>query len=155
MESRTHAHTLSANAMNRYIVLDTNCLLQSLSRRSTYYKVWEDFVLGKYTLCISNSILEEYEEIIASHMSPLAANIAIETILRANNVVRVDAHYQFNMITADPDDNKFVDCAIVSNAEYIVTEDSHFNILKSTPFPYVEIKRLHEFYEELCKSDNQ
>jgi len=141
--------------MNRYIVLDTNCLLQSLSRRSTYYKVWEDFVLGKYTLCISNSILEEYEEIIASHMSPLAANIAIETILRANNVIRVDAHYQFNMITADPDDNKFVDCAIVSNAEYIVTEDSHFSILKSTPFPSVEIKRLHEFYEELCKSDNQ
>lgn len=52
-----------------------------------------------------------------------------------------------------PDDNKFVDCAIVSNAEYIVTEDNHFNILKTTPFPPVEIKRLHEFYEELCEDD--
>ena len=139
--------------MNRYIVLDTNCLLQSLSRRGPYYKVWEDFVMGKYTLCISNSILEEYEEIIASHMSPLAANIAVEAILRANNVVRVDAHYQFHLITADPDDNKFVDCAVVSNAEYIVTEDRHFNVLKTTPFPPVEIKRLHEFYEELCAND--
>jgi predicted nucleic acid-binding protein len=97
--------------------------------------------------------LEEYEEIIASHMSPLAANIAIETILRANNVIRVDAHYQFHLITTDPDDNKFVDCAVVANAEYIVTEDSHFNILKTTPFPPVEIKRLHEFYEELCTFD--
>ena len=136
--------------MNRYIVLDTNCLLQSLSRRSNYYKVWEDFVLGKYTLCISNAIIEEYEEIIASHMSPLAAQIAVEAILRANNVIRVDAHFQFDLIKTDPDDNKFVDCAIVANADYIVTEDKHFNVLKSSPFPQVKIKRLHEFYEELC-----
>lgn len=77
--------------MNRYVVLDTNCLLQSLSRRSAYYKVWEDFILGKYTLCISNEIIEEYEEIIATHMSPVAARIAVEAILRANNVIRVDA----------------------------------------------------------------
>ena len=32
------------------IVLDTNCLLMSLSRRSRYYPVWRDFVDGKYTL---------------------------------------------------------------------------------------------------------
>ena len=135
----------------RYIVLDTNCLLRSLSRRSVYYKVWEDFVLGKYTLCVSNEILEEYEEIIASHMSSLAASIAIETILRANNVIRVDAHFRFGLITADNDDNKFVDCAIVANADYIVSEDSHFNVLKSIPFPRLEVKRLQEFYEELCQ----
>ena len=135
----------------RFIVLDTNCLLQSLSRRSPYYRVWEDFVLGKYTLCVSNEIMEEYEEIIASHMSPVAANLAIETILRANNVVRVDARFIFELINADRDDNKFTDCAIVSNADYIVTEDSHFNALKSLPFPRIEIKKLKEFYDELCK----
>lgn len=137
--------------MNKYIVLDTNCLLQSLSKRSTYYKVWEDFVLGKYILCVSNEILEEYEEIISTHMSPLAAHIAVDTILRAENVIRVDAHFRFDLIQADQDDNKFVDCAIVANADYIVTEDSHFNVLKTIPFPKVEIKRLKEFYEELCQ----
>ena len=136
--------------MKRYVVLDTNCLLQSLSQRSQYYKVWEDFVLGRYVLCVSNEILEEYEEIISSHMSSLAARIAVETILRANNVVRVDAQFRFNLITADIDDNKFVDCAIIANADYIVSEDSHFNVLKSIPFPRVEVKRLREFYEELC-----
>ena len=136
--------------MKRYVVLDTNCLLQSLSQRSQYYKVWEDFVMGRYVLCVSNEILDEYEEIISSHMSSLAARIAVETILRANNVVRVDAQFRFNLITADIDDNKFVDCAIIANADYIVSEDSHFNVLKSIPFPRVEVKRLHEFYEELC-----
>ena len=136
--------------MKRYVVLDTNCLLQTLSQRSQYYKVWEDFVMGRYVLCVSNEILEEYEEIISSHMSSLAARIAVETILRANNVVRVDAQFRFNLITADIDDNKFVDCAIIANADYIVSEDSHFNVLKSIPFPRVEVKRLREFYEELC-----
>ena len=140
--------------MNRYIVLDTNCLLQSLSRRSTYYKVWENFIFGRYTLCVSNSILEEYEEIIASHLSPLAAQITIEAILRANNVLRVDAHFQFDLIKSDPDDNKFVDCAIAASADYIVTEDQHFNVLKTKIFPTVAIKRLKEFYDELCESDN-
>lgn len=135
--------------MNKYVVLDTNCLLQSVSQRSRYYKVWEDFISGKYTLCVSNEILEEYEEIIASHISPLAAKLTVETILRANNVVRVDAQFRFGLITVDVDDNKFVDCAIVANADFIVSEDSHFNVLRSIPFPHVVVKRLQDFYDEL------
>ena len=135
--------------MNQYIVLDTNCLLQSISQRSKYYTVWESFILGKYTLCVSNEILEEYEEILSSHISPVVARIAIESILRANNVLRVDAQFRFGLITKDVDDNKFVDCAIVANADYIVTEDSHFNVLKEIPFPHIEIRRLHEFHDML------
>jgi putative PIN family toxin of toxin-antitoxin system len=140
--------------MNRYVVLDTNCLLQSLSRRNKYYNVWESFLQEKYVLCVSNDILEEYEEIIASHVSPVAARIAIETILRANNVLRVDAQFRFGLIEADVDDNKFVDCAIVANADYIVTEDSHFNVLKTIPFPKIEIIRLQDFSRELTTEDN-
>lgn len=135
----------------RPVVLDTNCLLQSVSNRSRYYKVWESFLLGQYTLCVSNEILEEYEEIIASHMSPLAAKIVIETILRANNVQRVDAQYHFGLIQTDVDDNKFVDCAIVANADFIVTEDAHFDVLKNIPFPNVKVIRLQKFYDELTE----
>ena len=105
-------------------------------------------------MCVSNDILEEYEEIIASHVSPVAARIAIETILRANNVLRVDAQFRFGLIEADVDDNKFVDCAIVANADYIVTEDSHFNVLKTIPFPKIEIIRLKDFSRELTTGDN-
>lgn len=133
----------------KYIVLDTNCLLRSLSRQSDFYDVWESFVLGRYTLCVTTEILEEYEEIISSHMSPLAARLAIEMILRATNVRRIDAQFRFHLITADKDDNKFVDCAIVANAEYIVTNDKHFAVLSSIPFPRVEIRTLEEFQQEL------
>ena len=139
--------------MNRNVVLDTNCLLQSLSRYSKYYYVWESFILGKYTLCVTTEILEEYEEIIASHMSPLAAKLAIEMILRANNVKRVDAQFRFGLITADVDDNKFVDCAIIGNAEFIVSDDRHFCALKDISFPHVEVKKLKEFHQELQQDE--
>lgn len=71
--------------MMRNVVLDTNCLLQSLSRRSRYHRIWSDFVNGGYVLCVTTEILEEYEEILSQHMSPLVARLAIEAILRANN----------------------------------------------------------------------
>ena len=139
--------------MERSIVLDTNCLLQSISNRSRYHRVWAAFINGEYTLCVTNEILNEYEEIIGTHVSPLAAKLTIETILRANNTLRVDAQYRFGLITSDIDDNKFVDCAIIANADYIVTEDHHFDVLREIPFPKVQIKRLQDFYEDLISQE--
>ena len=51
------------------------------------------------------------------------------------------------LITADPDDNKFVDCAFAANADYLVSEDSHFDILKKTSFPKLNLVTLDEFME--------
>ena len=51
--------------------------------------------------------------------------------------------------------NKFVDCAIVANADFIVSEDSHFNVLKSIPFPRVIVKRLQIFCKELESANSE
>jgi predicted nucleic acid-binding protein len=48
------------------------------------------------------------------------------------------------VIYADPDDDKFVDCAVAANAKFIVTEDNHFNVLKNYAFPAVEIIKLDD-----------
>jgi predicted nucleic acid-binding protein len=37
----------------------------------------------------------------------------------------------------DQDDEKFADCAIVSNADYLVTNDRHFEVLKTIQFPII------------------
>ena len=135
----------------RIVVLDTNCLVQSISQRSGYYPVWKSFISGEYDLCVSTEILEEYEEVIGNLMSPLAAKIVIEAILKAPNTKRLDPHFRFRLIEKDPDDNKFVDCAISAGADYIVSEDAHFRILKSIPFPTVYVIRLDEFMKEIEK----
>lgn len=54
-------------------------------------------------------------------------------------------HYHFNLITADPDDNKFVDCAIQANAHYIVTNDHHYDVLRHIEFPKVGLIKLMDF----------
>ena len=46
------------------IVLDTNCLIQSISPKSAYHDIWLSILNGKNTLCVSNEILEEYAEIL-------------------------------------------------------------------------------------------
>ena len=70
-------------------------------------------------------------------------------LLNLDNVVFIDTYFQFNLITTDPDDNKFVDCAIAANAKFIVTNDKHFNELDIVDFPKVEHITIAEFVEEL------
>ena len=127
------------------IVLDTNCLLMSLSRRSPYYPVWRDFVDGKYTLCVTTEILAEYEEILTEKMGWKIANNVITAILDLPNTKMVQVYYHLRLITADPDDDKFVDCAFKANARYIVTEDHHYDILKRTSFPIIDVIDIDEF----------
>ena len=131
------------------VVLDTNCLLISLSKRGCYYKVWKDFFAEKYTLCYTNEILTEYEEILTLKMGPVIAQNVIKAIITRKNTLKFDAHFRFNLIQSDVDDNKFVDCAIVANASYIVSQDHHFDILKQYDFPKVDVIRLDDFLQSL------
>ena len=43
------------------------------------------------------------------------------------------------MIEKDPDDNKFVDCAVAGQAKFVVTEDNHYKILENLSFPKIDI----------------
>jgi putative PIN family toxin of toxin-antitoxin system len=117
--------------------------------RSKYRPAWESFLDGKYILCVSNEIVSEYMEILTAKVSSTFAENIVGAILRSPFVRRFDPQFHFNLIEADPDDNKFVDCAIIANADFIVSEDSHFRVLKTISFPKVNVLTLDEFSEEL------
>lgn len=133
------------------IVLDTNSLIMSIAPRSPYRNVWQAFLRGDYNLCVSNEIIEEYAEVLARNISPRVSEAIVYAILTRSNVIRKDPHFSFGLIVADKDDNKFADCAIAANAKCIVTEDKHFNVLKSIPFPKVDVIGIDEF-KEYCVS---
>ena len=133
----------------RQIVLDTNCLVQSIPSRSRYHQIWNDFLIGKIVLCVTTSILEEYEEILIRLTNRSIATGVINVILNCPYTKLVSTYYDFNLIEMDPDDNKFVDCAISANAELIVTEDRHFDILNQISFPKVNIMGLDDFVKTL------
>lgn len=127
------------------VVIDTNCLLQIISKKSPYRPIWDAFLDGRYELCVSNEILDEYQEILGQQITPTIAENIVLLILNKSNVRLVDPHFRMGLITADPDDNKFVDCAFAANADYLVSEDSHFDVLKNISFPKLNLVTLDEF----------
>lgn len=131
------------------IVLDTNGLVASLGAASPYRDIWLGFHDCKYTLCVSTDILLEYQEIIAAKTSPRIANQVIDYILNSENVEMVNPYYRWELVTADHDDNKFVDCAIAANATFIVSDDKHFRPLQQVNFPRISVIRLMEFVKLL------
>ena len=62
-------------------------------------------------------------------------------------MIRVNPLWRFRLIEKDPDDNKFVDCAICSRANYLVSNDRHLSVLKTIPFPSVNVVSLQEFVD--------
>lgn len=133
----------------RRIVIDTNCLIAILPSKSPYHKVWTDFLEQRLEICVSNEILMEYEEIISEKTTPAFAEAIIKTLINKPNFIRVYPTWRFGYIVADPDDNKFVDCAICGRAELLVSNDKHFNILKDIGFPYVRVLRIQDFVQIL------
>ena len=129
------------------VVIDTNCLLQIISHGSPYRPIWDAFLAGQYTLCVSNEILNEYQEILEQQITPTVAENVVLLLLNQQNVQLVDPHFRMGIITADPDDNKFVDCAFAAGADYLVSEDSHFNVIRQTPFPQLNLVTLDEFMQ--------
>lgn len=123
----------------------------SLPSRSPYHCIWTDFLEGKIEICVSPEILLEYEEIISQKISSRIASILMEALTNRPNLVRITPTWRFNLITKDPDDNKFVDCAICGMAEYIVSNDHHFDALKDIEFPMVTVLSIQEFTKEISE----
>lgn len=129
------------------VVIDTNCLLQIISRKSPYRPIWDAFLSRRYELCVSNEIIDEYQEILGQQITPTVAENIILLILNQKNVQLVDPFFRMELIKANPDDNKFVDCAFAAGADYLVSEDSHFDILRTTSFPKINLVTLDEFMQ--------
>jgi len=128
-----------------HIVLDTNVLVMSISPKSSYRRIWDGFVRGEYVLCISNEIIEEYAEMLARLVNPSVSDYIIDAILTRDNIRLVEPHFRWRLIVEDPDDDKFVDCAFACGAKFIVSEDHHFDVLASVPFPKIEVLKINEF----------
>lgn len=134
------------------IVLDTNVLLVSISRKSKLHWIFASLLNGEYILCVTSDILSEYAEIIEQQMGGTASENALGLIENLPNVELVTTYYKFGLLK-DEDDNKFVDCAIACNASFIVSHDKDFNLLKDIDFPQVKVIDVIMLKQILNKND--
>ena len=119
------------------VVIDTNVFVESISRTSPYHSLFTNLTKGNFLICISNSILLEYEEVLYSLHRQENADRLMDFLNVSPFVIPVSPNKYYNLIVADPDDNKFTDCAIAANADFIITSDNHFNILKMLDLPKI------------------
>ena len=131
------------------VVLDTNVLLVSIPKLSKYRPIFENLIEKKYTLIISNEILAEYEEIIAQKANEIAAQNIVKMLVTLSNVEKKEIYFRWNLIKSDEDDNKFADCAVAGNADYLVSNDHHFDVLETIDFPEIPLIDAEKFLEIL------
>ena len=130
------------------IVLDTNILIAIIGRKSPFRWIFDCIIAGRIILCVLNEILFEYQEILTKKTSAEVAENVINFITVKPFTEKTEIFFNFGLIQADADDNKFVDCAIASNALCIVSNDNHFQVLKTVDFPKVSVLNLNEFEEK-------
>jgi len=120
------------------VVVGTNALVQMMGRASPFAELKSALEQGRISWAVSTSILMEYEEVIRRHAGAdawviVARMIEIIAQLR-QSIIFTSPTFRFRNITGDPDDDAFADCAIVANAEWIITEDRHFDVMRGAGY---------------------
>ena len=133
------------------VIIDTNALLVAIPKKSMFRPILDALINGKFDLILSNDILSEYIEILQRKSNSIVANNIAEMLLNLENLKKVEVYFEWKLIEQDPDDNKYVDAAIVGGADYIVTNDNHFQVLKTVEFPEVTVISIEDFLKLISK----
>jgi uncharacterized protein len=127
------------------VILDTNVFMVSLASHSKYHLIYQSLLNNVYNLYVSNEIITEYEEVISERLGHEATDLKLKELLNLRNVHKIEPFYNWQLIEVDPDDNKFADCAIAIDADFLVSNDGHFKVLKDIPFPSVNVIKAEDF----------
>lgn len=127
------------------VVIDTNVFITIIGRKSPNRWIFDKIISGEFHLCVSNDILWEYEEILAQKANEQVARNVIDFLLISPFVHKADIFYNWHLISADPDDDKFIDCYISSDSILLVSNDQHFDKIRNIDFPKINLHSLKEF----------
>jgi uncharacterized protein len=133
------------------VVIDTNCLLSCIGKKSHYRNVFDAFLENRFIIYVNNEIILEYEEIFERFWGTEVTNNLLGLFESSDNFQQVIVNYNWELVNKDRDDNKFVDTYIAANADLLVSNDSSINALKNNSFPPLTIIKLKEFSALLKK----
>ncbi|MCF0050943.1 putative toxin-antitoxin system toxin component, PIN family [Dyadobacter sp. LJ53] len=137
------------------VVIDTNVLIKTINRTNFEFFIYQAFESELFEWVVSTSILDEYEEKLTEFYSLKTAQLVLEILCTASNVVFSEPHFRWNLIEDDPDDNKFSDLAISSNSTCLVTFDKHFDVFKNIEFPRLSVLNPKQFHAFLVENETQ
>ena len=127
------------------IVLDTNCFISCIGKQSPYRNVFDGFLKGNYTLCVSTEVLLEYEEIFHIKWGKEVTENLLTRLVRAENIEFTNVFFNFKLVEGDMDDNKFADLYVAAGADLIVSNDAKLLALNRLGFPPCHVITLQTF----------
>jgi len=133
-------------------ILDTNIFLVSLAPNYKYHWIYKGLIQGKYKLVISNEILVEYQEQITYRYGVERTEAALDFLLLLPNVILKNPSFLWQLIESDKDDNKFIDCYIAGQCDYIISNDRHIHQIKNSKFPQIAVLSYEEFEDQYKES---
>lgn len=136
------------NTTGLRVVIDTNVLIAMIGLSSPYRPIFDSIIDGELTMCVTTEILYEYQEILARKNGADVADNMIQFFSIHPFVEKVEPFYRFKVIEQDPDDDKFIDCAVAASADCIVSNDRHFAHPRLMDFPKVRVLTAEKFLEK-------
>ncbi len=132
------------------IVLDTNVFISGIffgGHPSQILKFWKE---SRIKIILTESILEKYKRV-GRELSAKYSSINIEPIIELFTIYAKFVETKDISVNAceDPDDNKFIECAIASHSKLIVSGDKH--LLKMSGYKNIEVLKPRDFIDNLLK----
>ena len=133
------------------VVIDTNVFVSSFfgGNPRKIVDLWKE---GKISLCISKNILDEYIEVL--QRIGLGDGREIEELLslfaKGFNILFTTKTPKIKAVRNDPDDDKFIECAVPLKAEAIITGDKALKAMNEytgikilTPQQFLKTHNIH------------
>ena len=133
------------------IVRDTNVMASAVFFGGQPYRLLHYIMEGQVDVVASEEIVDEYEEIFLrlKHKYPsIRTRIPLNDILARFEIIRVTSDIH---VSRDPDDDKFISCAVDGKCLYIVSGDS--DLLSIGNYGNVEILTVVDFLNRIEKAE--
>jgi putative PIN family toxin of toxin-antitoxin system len=113
------------------VVVDTNVFVSSFfgGNPRRIVDLWKS---GQVTLCLSRPIIEEYVEVLRrlGLQNERELKELLSLFARGFHVLFTAKTPELNIVEDDPDDNKFIECAVALNAACVISGDKALTIIQ-------------------------
>ena len=135
------------------VVLDTNVFISAVFFAGPPYKILEAWRDGKIRIVLSPEILAEYQRVGVA-LAELYPGVELDPILDLLTVKAqlIEAPELPEPACQDPDDDKFLACALASKTKILVSGDKH--LLKMNGYRGIEVVRPREFLNRYLRKDS-
>ncbi len=135
-----------SDALDLIVVMDTNVFVSGVFFTGPPYQILQAWQAGEFDLAVSQEILDEYRrvgEILAEERPNIDLNPALNFVIEYATVYKSAKLKE--PVCEDPDDDKFLACALASGSKVIVSGDKH--LLKVSGYEGIEVLKPREFVD--------